>query len=205
MDDFSIAVLSLAGCVFAVSVAGKLRGRRAYRSFRDGLRETGLVPGRLLPAIAAVLCWAEAVIAATLITAGALTAAATPGAKLLAESALAAAATLTAVLASGVAAVVRRGTQARCACFGAGAGRPIGRTHLVRNLTLLAVICAGLAAVMLLTHGRPALAAAAVAAAAGVLAAAVFIRWEDLTELFAPIPQPLAGTPGVRRSGRGPH
>lgn len=204
MDDFSIAVLSLAGCVFAVSAAGKLRGRRAYRSFRDGLRETGLVPGRLLPTIAAVLCGAEAVIAATLITAGALTATATPGAKLLAESALAAAATLTAVLAAGVAAVVRRGTKARCACFGAGAGRPIGRAHLVRNLILLAVICAGLAAVML-THGRPALAAAAVAAAAGVLAALVFIRWEDLTELFAPIPQPLAGTPGVRRSGRGPH
>jgi hypothetical protein len=150
------------------------------------------------------LCGAEAVIAAALITAAALTAAPAPGAKLLAESALAAAATLTAALAVGVAVVVRRGTQARCACFGIGAGGPIGRAHLVRNLTLLAVICAGLAAVML-THGRPAVAAVAVAVAAGVLAAAVFIRWEDLTELFAPIPQPLAGAPGVRRSGRGPH
>ena len=204
MDSFAIAAFSLAGCVYVASAATKLRGRRAYRSFRDGLRETGLVPGRQLPAIAAMLCAAEAVIAAGLITAGALTAAAAPGATLLAESALAAAAALTAVLAAGVAVVIRRGIRARCACFGADTGRPLGLAHLVRNLSLLTVLCAGMAAV-LLTHGRPASAGVAVAVAAGALAAVLFIRWEDLAELFAPIPRPPTAAPAARRPARRQH
>ena len=50
VSEFSIVVLSLAGCVFAASAAAKLNGRLAYRSLRDGLGETGLIPARLLPA-----------------------------------------------------------------------------------------------------------------------------------------------------------
>jgi hypothetical protein len=193
VDDFSIAVLSLAACVFAVSAAAKLRTPGAYRSFRDGLGETGLMPGRLLPATAALLSGAEAVIAAGLIAAAVLTAVAAPGAIPLAEFALAAAALLASVLAAGVAVVMHRGTRARCACFGAGSGRPLGRAHLARNLTLLAVICAGLAGPPL-AHGRPAVGTAVIAAAAGAVAAMLFIRWEDLAELFAPIPPPLGGS-----------
>jgi len=204
MGDFSIAALSLVGCVLAASAVTKLRSPRAYRAFREGLRETGVAPGRMLPAITAALCGAEAIIAAGLITAGALTAASAPGAIVLAEAALAAAAVLTAVLATGVVVVIRRGTRARCPCFGADSGRPLGRLHLLRNLSLLAVVGAGLAAV-LLTRGHPALAGMAVAAAAGALAALLFIRWEDLAELFAPIPQPLTGPPAIQRPSRGPH
>ncbi len=66
MDELSIGVLCLAGCVFAASVAAKLRSRPAYRSFRAGLGDTALVPGRLLPAVSAALCAAEAAIAAVL-------------------------------------------------------------------------------------------------------------------------------------------
>jgi len=128
----------------------------------------------------------------------------TASAIVLAEAALAAAAVLTAVLATGVVVVIRRGTRARCPCFGADSGRPLGRLHLLRNLSLLAVVGAGLAAV-LLTRGHPALAGMAVAAAAGALAALLFIRWEDLAELFAPIPQPLTGPPAIQRPSRGPH
>jgi Methylamine utilisation protein MauE len=169
----------------------------------EGPRETGVAPGRLLPAITAALCAAEAIIAAGLVTADALTAASTPGAIVLAEAALAAAALLTVVLAAAVAAVIRRGTEARCPCFGAGPSRPLGRVHLVRNLGLLAMIGAGLAGAML-THGRPAVAGMVVAATAGALAALVFIRWEDLAELFAPIPRPLAGAPAIQRPSRWP-
>lgn len=204
MGDFSIAVLSLAGCIFAASAAAKVRSPRSYRAFREGLRETGVAPGRLLPAIAVALCAAEVIIAAGLIAADALTAASTPGAIVLAEAALAAAAVLTAVLTAAVAAVIRRGTEARCPCFGAGPARPLGQVHLVRNLSLLALVGAGLAGAML-TPGRPALAGMVVAAAAGALAAPIFIRWEDLAELFAPIPRPLAGTPATQRSSRWPH
>src|SRR2546430_724829 len=84
MGEFSVAVLCLAGFVFAVSSAMKLRSRRAYMSFRDGLGETGLVPGRLLPFTAAALCWVEAVTGAGLLAAAALTAVAASGAAPLA-------------------------------------------------------------------------------------------------------------------------
>ena len=81
MSDFSVAVLCLAGCVFAVSAVAKLRNRPAYRSFREGLRETALVPESLLSATAAVLLGAEAVIAVSLLTVAVLTAAAVTGAR----------------------------------------------------------------------------------------------------------------------------
>jgi energy-converting hydrogenase Eha subunit A len=204
MGDFSIAVLCLAGCVFAASAGVKLRDRQAYRSFREGLRETALVPGSLLSATAAALCGAEAVIAVSLLTVAVLTAAAVTGTKPLAESVLAAAAALTVVLAVGVAAVIRRGTVARCSCFGAGSSRPLGWAHLVRNLSLLTVICAGLAAVPL-ARGYPALAGAALAAGAGAMAALLFVRWDELVELFAPVPRSVVVPPPVRRPGRKHH
>jgi len=122
---------------------------------------------------------------AALLVADALTVAAVPGAAWLAESALTVTAALTAVLALGVAAVVRRGTRARCACFGARSGRPIGRTHLARNVSLLAVVCAGLVAVPLASR-LPSLPGAVLAAATGAVTALLFARWDDIAALFAP-------------------
>jgi hypothetical protein len=206
MGEFSLALLTLAGCVFAASAAAKIRSRPAYRWFSAGLRETGLVPERLLPRAAAVLCAAEAVTGAGLIGAAVATAAGWPGGIVVAETAPATAAVLTGVLAVGVAAVIRRGTQARCACFGAGPRRPLGREHLARNLCLLAVLGADMAAASF--GQRPAPAAAIVAAAAGVTASLLFIRWDDLVELFAPMPRsyirsrPAADTPAVRQTDR---
>lgn len=194
MDEFSIVALCLVGCVFAASSIAKLSSRRAYRSFRDGLTEARVIPGRRLPAAAASLAGAEAVVAAGLLTAAAMTAAAWSGATWLAESSLAVAVLLTALLALGVAMVVRRGTRARCACFGARSSRPLGRVHLARNLCLLTVVCAGLAAGPL-AHGHPPLTATVLAAGAGAVAALVFTRWDDLAELFAPLPTSIAADP----------
>jgi Methylamine utilisation protein MauE len=197
MDELSVGVLCLAGYVFAASGAVKLRSRRAYSSFRDGLRETGLVPERRLPYITAVLCSAEAAIAAGLLTTAVLTAVAASGAALLAESVLTAASCLTGVLTVGVAVVIRRGTRARCACFGAASSRPIGRAHLVRNLSLLAVVCVGLATVPL-TQPRPVMVGTLLAAAVSGVAALLFIRWDDLADLLAPIPRPATGSQVIR-------
>ena len=201
MAEFSVAILCLAGCVFAASAAMKLRSRWAYSSFRDGLRETGLVPGRLLPSIAAALCWAEAAIAAGLLGAAVLTAAAISGAVPFAEFFLAVAAGLTGILAAGVAVVIRRGAHARCACFGAGSSRPLGPAHLARNLTLMAVVCAGLAAVPQ-PQPQPILVGTLVAAAVGGVAALLFIRWDDVADLLAPIRQPPAGARDTRQESR---
>ncbi len=202
MSELSVAILSLAACVFASSAAAKLRSRQAYQSFRAGLGETALMPERMLPTAVAALPGAEAVTAAGLAVAAGLAAAAGPGAKPAAETALTAAAVLTAVLAGGVALVMRRGTEARCACFGAGSGRPLGGVHLIRNLTLLALLVSG-AAGSALGHGHPAPAGIVVAAAAGAVAALLFVRWEDLAGLFTPISSPAAAR-AVRRPGHGP-
>src|SRR6516164_2275861 len=169
-----MATLSLAAFIFAASAAGKLRGRQAYRSFRGGLAETALLPRRFLPAAAAGLA---AALVAT---------AAGASAKPAAEAVLTAAITLTAVLAAGVARVVRRGTAARCHCFGARPGRPLGPVHLTRNLTLLGVLAAGLVASML-GRGDPAAGATAVAVTAGGAGALLFTRWEEIAGLFAPV------------------
>jgi hypothetical protein len=179
--------LTLAGCVFAASSIGKLSSRRAYRSFRDQLAETRLVPKSMGRAAAASLASTEAAVALALLAADGLTISAAPGAAWLAESALIAAAAVTLTLALGVAAVVRRGTTARCACFGAQLGRPLGPVHLARNLSLLAVVCAGLVAAPL-AAGRPSLPTAALAAVAGAIAALLFVRWDDIAELLGPMP-----------------
>jgi hypothetical protein len=109
--------------------------------------------------------------------------------------ALAAAALLTGVLAAGVATVLRRGTQARCACFGSGADRPLSGAHLARNLSLLAVLLVGLMA-STLASGRPGVADAAVAAGAGAVAGLVITRLDDIMELFMPVS--AASTSAVR-------
>jgi hypothetical protein len=195
MSDVLIVVLSLVGSVFAVSATAKLAGRPAYRSFRDGLGEARVIPGRLLPSVALLLCAAEAATAGCLISAGMLVAAGTPGAFPLAGAGLGAAAVLSAVLAGGVALVIRRGTRARCSCFGAASSRPLGRVHLVRNLALLAVACAGLAAAAT-PSGHPAPATLLLAVGGGVAGALVFIRWDDLADLFTPIaPSPPGQAP----------
>jgi hypothetical protein len=127
-----------------------------------------------------------------------------PGTAVVAESALAGAALLTSVLAAGVAVVMRRGTRARCACFGSGSGRPLGGVHLIRNVGLLAVIAAGLVGGIGggFEHRRPGLAGAAVAVAAGAVAGLVLTRFDDLIALFTPITP--ASTPAARTAPPAP-
>lgn len=192
MAEVTLAALALGAWVFAASAGSKLHGRSAYRAFAAGLRETGLAPERALPAAAALLAGAEAVIAASLAVLAVVTGVAgEPGVLPAAQAALGCAAALTTVLAAGIVATVRSGAQARCACFGAKTGRPLGRVHLARNACLLAGLAAGLATGPL-AHGHLAPPAAVLAAGTGSVAALVIIRWEDLADLFAPVPAATA-------------
>ncbi len=194
MEDLAIGVLCLAGCVFAASARSKLSGRQAYIAYRAGLRQAALVPERLLPALAAALSGAEVAVAAAAM-------AWLPGSRLLTVAALAAAASLTAVLATGVAMVIHRGSVTPCACFGTGAGQALGWVHLVRNLSLLAIIAGGLVAASI-APGRLAAAGIPLAVATGVLASLLIIRWEELADLFVPpqrsTPPPSRGTLAAR-------
>lgn len=200
MNEFVLAVLAIAATLYGASAGAKLLSSRAYRSYRAGLAETSLVPARRLSVTAASLAGAEAV-AAGLATA-AITAAAWPhGSTLVTELALGGAALLTIVLAAGVATVMRRGTQARCACFGAGSGRPLGGPHLARNVGLLVILASGLIGNEF-SHGRPGLAGAAVAVSGGVVAGLILTRFDDLIALFTPISP--AGVPSTQASTSAP-
>lgn len=200
MTEFSVAILILAACVFAASAAAKLRSRAAYRSFRAGLRETALMSERLLPTAVTALPGAEAVTAVGLATAAVLVATAGTGANPAAEAALTVACLLTAALTAGVALVIHRGTQARCACFGAGSTRPLGGAHLFRNLALLAVLAGGLASNPL-SHRHPGPVGTLIAVTVGAVAALPFIRWEDLAELFRADPIASLSRSGTRAPG----
>jgi hypothetical protein len=186
MTELVIAVLALAACVYGASSGAKLASARSYRAFRDGLGETALVPGPLLPATAAVLAGAEAGVAAVLAAATILCGGGLPGSVPVAAVALACAAALTGVLAAGVTVVIRSGTRTACACFGARPGRDLGRSHLVRNAGLLALLVTAFVG-NALGHGRPPAAATVVAVLTGIVAALLVIRFDDLVALFAPV------------------
>lgn len=193
MTELVIAVLALAACVYGTSSGSKLTSRKNYDAFRDGLAETALVPSRLLRATAATLASGEAIVAAGLLTAVILAAGGLPGSVPVAAVALACGTVLTGVLAAGVTVVVRSGTKAACACFGAKAGRELTGAHVGRNVGLLAVLVAGLVGNEF-RHGTPAPAAAAaiIAIVAGGVVALLLIRFDDLVDLFAPVSRQTA-------------
>jgi hypothetical protein len=201
MPELVFGALGVVAIVYGQSAAAKLRGRRAYHEYQAGLAETALVPkGRLTLAAAAL------VVAESAVTCVACSAMATmpllPGALVIAEAALAGALLLTTVLAAGIWLVIRRGTRARCACFGAASLRPLGAVHLTRNLGLLGLMATGLIGALIggLGPGRPGLAIAVVAVTGGAVAGLLMIHFEGIVFLFAPIdstsmPAPRTVTP----------
>jgi hypothetical protein len=188
MPELVFGALAVAAIVYGQSAAAKLRGRRAYHDYQAGLGETALVPRRRL-----VLAAAALVVAETAVTCVACSATAAmlllPGALVIAEAALAGALLLTAVLAAGIWLVIRRGTRARCACFGAASLRPLGAVHLARNLGLLSLMATGLIGALIggLGPGRPGLAIAVVAVTGGAVVGLLMIHFEGIVFLFAPV------------------
>ncbi|MCO1653683.1 MauE/DoxX family redox-associated membrane protein [Pseudonocardia humida] len=170
------------GAVFAVSVAGKVRDRAAFTEFGASLVRMRLAGPRTAAAVAGATVLAEAAVVVAMCLPGP----SWPG------SALALA--LLAVLTGGIVRTVRRGLAEPCRCFGA-ARRPLGRVHVVRNAVLGAVALAGGVA-GLLDAGPPAPGAlppvvgVLVGVVAGLTLAAVLVRFEELVELFGPLPAP---------------
>jgi hypothetical protein len=189
MNEVALVALVLAACIFGVSSISKLHRKKVYQSYLAGLRDTRLITRSKLPFTAAFLVGCE--VTAAVSSASALVALATsvPSAGIVAQSALGVSAALTSVLTLGVAAILKRGTKARCACFGGTSRRPLSRAHLLRNSSLLILLAAGLGCA--LASGRdpgplPLVSLLAVIAC-GLIAAPVFIRWEELAELFSPL------------------
>lgn len=189
MQPYIIAVLVAAAGVFGASATSKLRGWDAYRGYRSGLRASRLIGERWLAPVAATLVAAEVVTASTAATAVVMLALRAPGARVAGIAGLVLAAGLIAVLAAGVVRSLRLGSGAPCACF--GGSRPLGRIHAARNLVLLVLL---LAALPMSAGDDPAgmreAVPAILAVLAGALGALLFIRADDIAELFAVAPAP---------------
>ena len=187
MTDLALAALTTAFLVFATSASAKLRSRNSYSEYRSDLDGTRLVPPAVLPAIAvALLAW-ETLTAIGAGTASVLLIADPPQATAVSVGVLCVAIALTAVLAAGIGAILRRGTTAQCACFGSSSQRALGLPHLARNLGLLALLVAAIFCVSG-RYGQPPVGGAALAIFTGVVIGLLFVRFDDLWELFRPLP-----------------
>ncbi|MEU0563642.1 MauE/DoxX family redox-associated membrane protein [Dactylosporangium sp. NPDC006015] len=199
MSYLSLGLLAALGCVFAASAWSKLRSRAAQQAFAESLRPVPLVPAGHVTGVAMAATVAEAGLVAGLAAAAVAVTGGWPPARPLTMTVLALTGALLAVFTTGVALAVRRGTGARCACFGA-AERPLSARHLVRNGLLLAAT--GTAALgIAMTRTQPLdLAGTAVALTTGAVCGLLVIRLDDLVDLFTPPPaRRPAARPGQDR------
>ena len=173
MAYVEVAVRVLVAAVFAVAVAGKLARRSAWREFVASVRGFDVLPPAAVRPAAAAVVLAEAAVVALLAVARTV------------PLGYGLAAGLLALFTAAMVRALRRGVQPVCRCFGAR-GSAIGRVHVGRNVALAATAVAALLG--RLDGGGVHPAGAAVAAAAGLLTAAVVLRLDDLAALFAPAP-----------------
>lgn len=152
--------------VFAASFVSKVCSRRSWRTYRAAIRFSRALPAALAPPIAILLAAAEALIALMI---------GWPASRTIG---LAVAFVVAAGLALGVGIALARGTEASCACF--GAGQRLSTSHLARNLLLTALVGAG----CVVAHARHAGGIGWLAGAAGVLlglaGAALIVGWEEI-------------------------
>jgi hypothetical protein len=154
-----IAVRAVLVIVFAVAVVGKVR---QPREFVASLRGFGVLPSAAVRPVAAVVAVLEVATVVLLLVPAAL------------------------VAGYALAAGLRRGARPVCRCFG-GRGAAVGPVHVGRNAGLVAAAVAG--AVMSMVDGAALEPGPVVlAAATGVVVAAIVVRLDDLVALFAPIP-----------------
>lgn len=164
-----VAGRCLVGLVFLAAAVGKLPGRVGFGEFAGSIRlPLPLPPGLARPAAGAFVA-GEAMVAPLLVAAP------------LAGFALAGALLLLATAAIG--ATVHSGRRVPCRCFGA-AGATMGYRHLVRNGVLLAVVAGGLTG-QAMTTGSAAAAGAMIAAGAGLIGALIFIKFDEVVDLFS--------------------
>ncbi|MFJ8621344.1 MauE/DoxX family redox-associated membrane protein [Kitasatospora sp. NPDC093550] len=155
--------------VFATSALAKLRARR---DFASALRVMAVLPPRLTGLAVVGVPAAEAALALL---------AWAPGP--IATWAFFASGGLIALFTAVLVRLLRRGADVSCSCFGAS-GVPVSKAHVGRNLVLMAVVGAGLAASAAPDPGGLGAAGAAVALLAAAFASALIIATDTLVELF---------------------
>ena len=157
--------------VFAVSVWGKVRGRTAWSGFVASVRAMGLIPDRMVPAVAILVVAGEAAAVPLLIF------------PLTVPVGLALATALLTAFTVATLVTLRRKVAAVCRCFGIR-GTPFGRRHVARNGLLLSVVAlSGISSAF--APPPPPVGGLAVAVAAGLAGAVTLIVFDDIVELFS--------------------
>jgi len=169
-----LACTTMLVIVFLSAVVGKLRRFSAFlRVVRD------LAPaGAFFRALGVLVVLAECLAVVLLVVPQS------------APLGLVAAVALLGVFTVGIQRAIARGSRTACACFGVSSTM-IGRHHLIRNAALIAVAATGLVAhsqtAALAQWANPA--GAALAVAAGALAALPVVQLDHIVALFSPTRQ----------------
>lgn len=170
-----VAVQSLLVVVFGVSAFNKLRTRTALADFAATLRSLGVVGDGYATPLAAVVGASEAVIALLLLWPQTL------------MVGFAAAGAVMVAFTGAIIFALSRGVEAPCRCFGALSAVPLGRSHIARNLLVVAGAGLGATATGLIDLAGPGAlhgGGLAVAVVAGIVAGALIVVFDDLIELF---------------------
>ncbi|GHF35746.1 hypothetical protein GCM10018790_12110 [Kitasatospora xanthocidica] len=166
----------LLGCraVIAVVFAGSaLTKFRARRDFASALRVMAVLPPRLTGAATVGVPVAEAALALLVWVP-----------EPVSTWAFAATGGLIALFSAVLVRLLRQGADVSCSCFGAS-GVPVSKAHVVRNLVLIAVAAAGLAASTAPGPGGLGPAGVAVVLLVAGFASALIIATDTLVELFS--------------------
>ncbi|MEU3165973.1 MauE/DoxX family redox-associated membrane protein [Streptosporangium sp. NPDC006930] len=158
-----IAMTSFIATVFAVAFVNKVRGVSFFHRFEAAISHLAVLSPRLARSAAAGIVLGEGATVALLVSSG------TRGAG------FALAITLLACFIAVAVRAVRSGVIAECRCFGRG-GSVMSTGMIVRNVILIIAAAAGLAATGSAAPVGPAGWSVAVA---GVLVAALYIRYYD--------------------------
>jgi hypothetical protein len=165
--------------VFFIACVSKVQGAGSFREFRDSLKDLGLPSARVVRTLSLAI---PAIEGLTVI--------------LLAVSrtslwGLIAATAVLGAFTAGISIAKAQGKVVRCRCFG-GSGALASSAHIARNLVLLTAAVAGALAGISPGSGHdPGLVIFAVGL--GIIAAGLFLRWDELSFLLKPAHSPGAG------------
>ncbi len=165
MDYLRAACATLIAVVFAASSVSKLRD---FRGFARSVPALVPMPANAVVPVSVAVVGAEAGAAVLVV----VPATATAGFVL--------ASLLLLAFAASIGTALRRGRPATCRCFGT-ADTPVGPRHLARNTVLLCFAAGGAFA----PEHLPPVAGAALAVAAGGVAAVLVIAMDDIAVVFA--------------------
>lgn len=181
-----VGLMTGTGVIFALSVLSKVSSPARWREFVASLHDLRLLRKHAVRTVALAVVVGEAAVALVALIGLGLAIVRRPVAPLAAVTFGLATAMLV-VLTAGIVLALRRGSTARCACF--GPGQRLDRLHVARNALVLLAVVAGLVGaavdVAVMDVAVPDPAGVLVSLGAGAVVGLCVTRTEDLVELFA--------------------